>query len=1373
MGKEYYIGLDVGTNSVGWATTDSDFNLLRIKGKTAWGSRIFDEAIKAEERRTRRTNKRRINRRKYRIFLLNTLFNKSITDIDQTFFLRLKNSNLKTEDKQYSPHLFLDSKKEKDFYKAYPTIWHLRNALFNGEKAAFGDIRNLYLAIHHIIKYRGNFLKEGEFKVSEFDFSVLDSINQYFSNKYIELVEDEISGFVMLENSYYKKLLEILDNKATNKTEKRKEIKQIINKSGEKEIDTLIDFFIDMIVGFSFTLNKILPELETNQKIQIDGAFDDNEVEYRSLLGENYVLLEAAKIIVDYIQLKELLGEHKNLSSAFVDVYSRHATELKVLKHYCKVIDKEFGFAKNDSVFFKMFKDKNNKNNYSAYVSVNSTFNRSDTDIRNFNNFVLKTISDYESILESAVICGLTFEEVKNRLIDGVFLKTIAINSTSLIPHQLHQLELTRILDNSKDFYPQIYELKEKILKLLTFRVPYYYGPLDDRSKYSSVVRKSNETITPWNIDRVIDADASKTKFINSLTNSCTYLLGETEVLPKNSILYQHFMILDRLNSMKINGKLITQNIKQELFELIKRGKKTSISKIKKYLSDPTKFQVFAKDGVAIDGVSKDDFINESYNSFCRFWSTDFLTNDQISKADDMIFLLTIYKDDINNGISELEKKNKEVFTDMQKSILKTLNVNGWAPFSKRLLGGYTYVNESGEVYLKGISIIDDNDVPHTIFGEMMNNVKNFQSTINKPVENTNLTFKEKIDEINADFISGESVDSIVQSILESAPAAIRRSTIQATRIVEEIIKFKGYLPKYISIEVTRENDKSKKGKETVKRQKEIQDFVKSFEKEEELVLKQSYNNIVSELTEENLLKAKGKHVYLYFKQLGLDMYTGKPIGDITKVLDGTYDIDHIVPRRLRGNQNSIDNLVLVNKAANQQIKKGIYPIPEEIRCNPEVRKIWKLLLDKKAISEEKYNALIRSTPLTDSEIEAFVNAQINVVNQSNIVLRNVLAVKYPDTQLIFSKSQYTSLLRQELPITKLRDLNDAHHAVDAYLNIISGVLLHKKYSTRFYLEDNSDKQFSSVNMEEYLLRETKKNASRKLLILNNAFRRDTILTYRNSFQDNRFYKETIYKAGEKDSLIPVHTKGPMSDVDKYGGYSNLTSYGLVVATIKGKKITRTLVNVPLLYTRFSKEELIKELTKIVNLKPGESVSFDLDRIILPNQKILFGGANYLLCTNNEQSVKLKPVSPIFLNEQEAYYLKKAQKYKKEIESTELDVLVIKTNKTQDEEICFSKENNSQLLLKIIELSKNKKYDLCPHIKQIREFNVEEFSLMKMCEQLEYIFSLLALFTRKSDNLCTKIAKNNFRISKTFINNHQVYLVHDSITGLQSFKKAL
>ena len=44
MEKNYYLGLDLGSNSVGWAATDEDYNFLRLKGKTAWGARIFSEA---------------------------------------------------------------------------------------------------------------------------------------------------------------------------------------------------------------------------------------------------------------------------------------------------------------------------------------------------------------------------------------------------------------------------------------------------------------------------------------------------------------------------------------------------------------------------------------------------------------------------------------------------------------------------------------------------------------------------------------------------------------------------------------------------------------------------------------------------------------------------------------------------------------------------------------------------------------------------------------------------------------------------------------------------------------------------------------------------------------------------------------------------------------------------------------------------------------------------------------------------------------------------------------------------------------------------------------------------------------------------------
>lgn len=49
MEKNYYLGLDLGSNSVGWAATDEDYNFLRLKGKTAWGARIFSEAKDCKE----------------------------------------------------------------------------------------------------------------------------------------------------------------------------------------------------------------------------------------------------------------------------------------------------------------------------------------------------------------------------------------------------------------------------------------------------------------------------------------------------------------------------------------------------------------------------------------------------------------------------------------------------------------------------------------------------------------------------------------------------------------------------------------------------------------------------------------------------------------------------------------------------------------------------------------------------------------------------------------------------------------------------------------------------------------------------------------------------------------------------------------------------------------------------------------------------------------------------------------------------------------------------------------------------------------------------------------------------------------------------
>jgi CRISPR-associated endonuclease Csn1 len=100
MNDEYYVGLDLGTGSLGWAVTDSAYNLVRRHGKTLWGVRLFESANTAEERRLYRTTRRRIARQKWRVQLLQEIFAEEITKVDPGFYQRMKESRYVPEDKK-------------------------------------------------------------------------------------------------------------------------------------------------------------------------------------------------------------------------------------------------------------------------------------------------------------------------------------------------------------------------------------------------------------------------------------------------------------------------------------------------------------------------------------------------------------------------------------------------------------------------------------------------------------------------------------------------------------------------------------------------------------------------------------------------------------------------------------------------------------------------------------------------------------------------------------------------------------------------------------------------------------------------------------------------------------------------------------------------------------------------------------------------------------------------------------------------------------------------------------------------------------------------------------------------------------------------
>lgn len=163
-----------------------------------------------------------------------------------------------------------------------------------------------------------------------------------------------------------------------------------------------------------------------------------------------------------------------------------------------------------------------------------------------------------------------------------------------VIPYQLHKRELVDILNNACCYLPFLNEeddsginVKEKILKIFEFRIPYYVGPLNPTSPNCWAVRfegKSGEKIYPWNFDSVIDTEASAAGFIENLIGRCTYT-GE-KVLPKDSLLYSEFTLLNEMNMLRVEGKPLPQEVFNKLIDELfyKSKKKVTKKRIKSYL---------------------------------------------------------------------------------------------------------------------------------------------------------------------------------------------------------------------------------------------------------------------------------------------------------------------------------------------------------------------------------------------------------------------------------------------------------------------------------------------------------------------------------------------------------------------------------------------------------------------------------------------------------------------------------------------------------------------------------------------------------------------------------------------------------------------
>lgn len=1154
--KNYNIGLDIGTTSVGWAVVEADTQKIIRKGKqnnrkALWGVRLFDEASTAEGRRNFRSSRRRYARRRNRIKLLQEEFKDEINKVDNNFFTKLKESKYNEKDTVNKSILLTADEKEKvrEYNKKYKTIYHLRNRLIKDSSKE--DIRLIYLAIHHMVKYRGNFNQASD----NFDVNSLNiekKLDEVFNVLY-----DNIPSLCLIDNysSFlnYDKISHIILNrlKSDVKVELKKELFDItINNNFATE-------FGKLIVGNKFSIKKIfvLEEIDSKLSISFDGTeFEDKHSELIDTFGDEVVFsLSVLKELYDMVFLKKIFKGSSNvsLSALMVEKYNQHSEDLEFLKQF---------FKYDRNIYNKFFRTKNELCIYDKYVHNKISYAELKSDLEKYIPVLLDKV---DPTCELNINCSLVLERIKN----DEFLPRITDTENGKYPYQLNKSELIKIIENQGKYYPFLLDKvgdTYKLVKLLEFKIPYYVGPLvsSDRSNFAWMERKvDNVSITPYNFDEVVDKELTAEMFIKRMISHCTYLLAEY-ALPNNSILYSKFKVMNELKQIKVNGNKLTNEQQNQIFNELFLNNSGAItdSKFKKYLYSNLEFKMFGND-ISVTGYSGDGRFANNMQSYYDFFGENGIFADTSYNEDDaeqIIEWITIFEDkDI------LENKVRNSYSELNDDKVKKIigeKYSGWGSLSKKLLKTAYYVDKKTGIKKSILDLMEESS-------------ENFMQIIN----NDEYGFQKMIKEFNVfSNINQLDYDSMVD-VLATSPAN-KRGIWQSLKVVEEIIKYMGYEPEHIVIEMARGEDKKKDRKDG-----RVKYLLKLYNAAKDIT--NDYNKLISELKdyEKNDKKLDTEKLYLYYLQEGKCLYCGKSI-DIENLNGTNYEVDHILPRTLV-KDNSWDNKALVCRCHNQ-VKGANLVLPYEFRNNELTKKLWDRLKRNGLLSSKKLYRLTRKE-YSDEDIQGFINRQIVETRQITKHVANIISNLYSKSKVVYLKASYSHDYRMKYQLYKFRELNDYHHAHDAYLAAVLGEYREKymkrninfefvkKMNDRLWRLDKKkdlyygyainclDKDVADIVYEiskEMVDQETGEvlfDVERfNKVISDTLYRNDILISRRVKIRNGQFFKQTIYPKG----IGNVKLKENMS-TELYGGYSNIETSYLCLVKFKNKM---KLIGIPL-----------------------------------------------------------------------------------------------------------------------------------------------------------------------------------------------------------------
>lgn len=1172
--KNYSIGLDIGVSSVGYAVVTEDYRVPAFKFKVLGntekekikknliGSTTFIPAESAQGTRVFRVNRRRIDRRNHRIAYLRDIFRKEIEKVDRNFYRRLDESfrvlGDKSEDIQIKQPFFGNKELETAYHKKYPTIYHLRKHLADADKnSPVADIREIYMALSHILKYRGHFLTLGD----------IDPNNIYMQNSWIDFIEScqEVFG---LEISDESKTIANIFKSSDNRQDKVKGILSYFPKELEKKDKSLFKHLLQLLFGLK-TKFKDCFELEEEPDLNFSKEnYDENLENLLGTLEEDFSdVFAKLKILRDTILLSDMLtytgATHARFSATMIERYEEHRKDLQRFKSFVKqnLSEQDYLdiFGRKTQSGFDVDKETKGYVGYISNKMVLTNPQKQKTIQQNFYDYISGKIAGIEGA-----------EYFLNKISDETFLRKLRTTDNGAIPNQIHAYELEKIIERQGRDYPFLLENKDKLLSILTFRIPYYVGPLakEDNSRFAWIKRTTsqdilddndedtrNGKIRPWNYHKLINMDETRDAFITNLIGNDIILLNE-KVLPKRSLIYEEVMLQNELTRVKYkdkNGKTHffdsehRQNIINGLFKI--NSKRVNAERLIKYLSDNH------KDLNAIEivsGVEKGKSFNstlKTYNDFKTIFSEEFLDSEIYQKElEEIIKVITVFDDkkSIKNYLTKyfghLEFLDEEKINQLSK-----LRYTGWGRYSAKLLLD-----------------IRDEDTGFNLLQFLRNDEENRNLT--NLISDSTLSFDPKIKAIQSKSTVEDDVFDEIKKLAGSP--AIKRGILNSIKIVDELVQIMGYPPQNIVIEMARENMTTEEGQRKSKTRKtKLESALKNIE-----------NSILENgkvhYSDEQLQSEK---LYLYYLQNGKDMYSldekGSPTPLYRDQLD-QYEVDHIIPYSFLP-IDSIDNKVLTHRKNNQRKLDNI-PDKETVA---NMKPFWEKLYNAKLISQTKYQRLTTSerTPdgvLTESMKAGFIERQLVETRQIIKHVARILDNRFSDTKIITLKSQLITNFRNTFHIAKIRELNDYHHAHDAYLAVVVGQTLLKAYpklapeliyghhahfnrheenkaTIRKHLYSNIMRFFNNPDSK---VSKGIWDCSRDLPIIKNVIYNSQInFVKRTIIKKGAFYNQNpvgkLNKQIAVNNRYPLKTKVLSLDTSLYGGYGPMNSALSIIIT--------------------------------------------------------------------------------------------------------------------------------------------------------------------------------------------------------------------------------